>query len=395
MYVGREGECMVEIRYNESTGQLKLPKNIRQVGKSEGETKIYVEDYVITFLNQLAASSPMEEKLAILLGYTVEKEHKTYIFIHGAIAVNDVNIQEDHIGFTSGIWAKIYDEIKQWFGDAKVAGWFLTRPGKTIKVTDKIKKVHAEHFSGEGKTLFVVDPLDKEEAFFIYHKGQLQRQGGYYIYYERNEEMQNYMIEFAKSQEEQDLMNKVIVENTEEIDVEEGADVPKKRDYNVLAKRLTGYAAVFLVLVVAVSAVTLVSRNRGTGQVMTKTGETVESVAPINEPQGESTTVPQESVVDVISQGVETESQEEDFVSGWSNPESDQSEVLVNGETEQAVSVMTTAINGTKYTVSSGDTLAGISSRFYNSLAYIDSICILNDIDDPDTIYEGMTIILP
>ena len=59
---------MAEMRYDENKENLRLPKNVRQIGKTQGQTKIYVEDYVITFINQLTESSPMEPKLAILLG---------------------------------------------------------------------------------------------------------------------------------------------------------------------------------------------------------------------------------------------------------------------------------------------------------------------------------------
>lgn len=57
-----------------------------------------------------------------------------------------------------------------------------------------------DNFPGEGKTLFVADPLDDEEAFYIYRGGELVRQEGYYIYYERNEAMQNYMVEAGKQE---------------------------------------------------------------------------------------------------------------------------------------------------------------------------------------------------
>ena len=52
---------MIEIIYDDetndnhcTTGNLKLPKNIRQIGEPGEKRKIYVEDYVITYINQLA-----------------------------------------------------------------------------------------------------------------------------------------------------------------------------------------------------------------------------------------------------------------------------------------------------------------------------------------------------
>ena len=59
----------------------------------------------------------------------------------------------------------------------------------------KITKIHVDQFPGRDKTLFLMDPLDREDAFFIYEGGKLVQQHGYYIYYERNEDMQNYMVE--------------------------------------------------------------------------------------------------------------------------------------------------------------------------------------------------------
>ena len=49
-------------------------------------------------------------------------------------------------------------------------------------------------FGGE-KALMLMDPVEKEEAFFCYDNGRLLRQSGYYIYYEKNPQMQAYMLE--------------------------------------------------------------------------------------------------------------------------------------------------------------------------------------------------------
>ncbi len=40
-------------RTNKAPNSFKMPKNIRQVGKSNAIKKIYVEDYVMTFIKQL------------------------------------------------------------------------------------------------------------------------------------------------------------------------------------------------------------------------------------------------------------------------------------------------------------------------------------------------------
>ena len=61
-------------------------------------------------------------------------------------------------------------------------------------VSELIGKVHRNQFGGE-KILMLMDTAEQEEAFFRYENNFLVRQSGYYIYYEKNTQMQNYMLE--------------------------------------------------------------------------------------------------------------------------------------------------------------------------------------------------------
>ena len=48
--------------------------------------------------------------------------------------------------------------------------------------------------------LFLIDKKEKEEEFYAYENGQLARLSGYYVYYEKNEQMQEYMVEQAPNE---------------------------------------------------------------------------------------------------------------------------------------------------------------------------------------------------
>lgn len=386
---------MAEMRYDENKENLRLPKNVRQIGKTQGQTKIYVEDYVITFINQLTESSPMEPKLAILLGYTVSRNNMDYVFIHGAVEASGVNITDDHVGFTSGIWSRIYDDIKTYFGDAKVAGWFLTRPGKKLKVTEKIRKIHVDNFPGENKTLFVIDPLDSEEFFYIYKQGELIRQEGYYIYYERNEQMQNYMIEYKDQKEADDIMNQVLIEEAQTQDhfssvvpfmrsrkKKEKTDV--KDQINKSMAKLTRAASLLLLLVVAGAGVTAV---RG------RNGDTFNLFG--NSESDAQDAINQDVInIEEIDQVIESNNENES-----SAPEQladAQQQINIEETQTNEISELPVAANvGQTYQIKEGDTLASISRYFYNDYAHVEDICQLNNIEDADTIYPGMTIILP
>ena len=46
---------------------IRRPKNIKQIGDVSSNRKIYIEDYVMTYLNQMTGEKPALQKAALLL----------------------------------------------------------------------------------------------------------------------------------------------------------------------------------------------------------------------------------------------------------------------------------------------------------------------------------------
>ncbi len=171
---------------------IRLPKNIRQIGTCKGTLKIYMEDYVETWTRQYAETALTECAAAVLIGACREQGEESAIFLYGAIKADCM--EEGKIRFTERVWADIYEDIRKYFPDGEIMGWFLGGPSFLLE-TDAIQKVHADHFAGRDRVLLKYDALEQEEAFYVMRSGRLVRQDGYYIYYERNEGMQNYMVD--------------------------------------------------------------------------------------------------------------------------------------------------------------------------------------------------------
>ncbi|MFR7396081.1 MAG: hypothetical protein ACLUTA_13240 [Blautia wexlerae] len=71
-------------------GPFGLPRNIRQIGLIGDDYRIYMEDYVYTFLVRLARSENSREKQAAKTAVAYRKSEVTgagtlYLFIKGAI----------------------------------------------------------------------------------------------------------------------------------------------------------------------------------------------------------------------------------------------------------------------------------------------------------------------
>lgn len=395
----REGEVMVEVMsQSNSQEKLKLPKNIRQIGLPEEKKKIYVEDYVVTYMNQLASEYLNQQSAAVLLGFHTKQDDMRLTFINGAIGIPAAKVEEDQVSFSSDLWEDIYGTMRKYFHDCEIVGWFLTRPGKSLGINEKITKIHVDQFPGREKTLFLMDPLDREDAFFIYENGKLVRQHGYYIYYERNEDMQNYMVENRKGRGSEELLEAANLKRTTDIRSRSEKVKPKgnKPKGKAVAGTMVAAAAVVLLGVTLINRLYMPNRAKTVnGQVTDETVnvQVVEGALAANggvEASGENAQKPENSQQEAMSGNLDTEEM------NASESASDMGESATESGESASESARTTNVTTSKrYTVRKGDTLANISLSLYNSRDYVDTICEINDIEDPDIIYEGMVLELP
>ena len=75
---------------NQRDRQFTLPKNIRQMGQFGDTYKIYVEDFVYTYVHRTLHMEKQEHEIAaaVLLGKTCRRNNQEYIFISGAQQVS-------------------------------------------------------------------------------------------------------------------------------------------------------------------------------------------------------------------------------------------------------------------------------------------------------------------
>ena len=197
---------MIEVIYKDEKQEAKgnesifsVPKNIRQIGQAGEDYRIYMEDYVYTFLGRAAGAGDIngEEKkcLAVLTGETKWASGITYMFIKGALDVEEEDISAEHIEFTEKMWKKIQEQTEKYFEGQEIVGWFFSQRSMPLEATELLKRVHLKHFGGGEKVLMLMDPAEREEVFFRYENSFLVKQNGYYLYYEKNPQMQSYMLE--------------------------------------------------------------------------------------------------------------------------------------------------------------------------------------------------------
>ena len=428
---------MIEVIYKDEKQEVNdgetgwnLPKNIRQIGLAGENYRIYIEDYVYTFLHRAAQAKCQQEEdsgiLAVFLGENRWQSGTGYTFIRGALLADAGEITEEHIEITQNMWQKIHEEQEKYFEGQEIVGWFLARQSLPMVVSELIGKVHRNQFGGE-KILMLMDTAEQEEAFFRYENNFLVRQSGYYIYYEKNTQMQNYMLE--KNPEIQEESQETIQDDAVRA-FRSLIQKKKKKEPEETEEKTSvfSYAATAcIVLALAVVGVRFY-RNYQVGQniegetrtasadIMQETEITqipaasVQRVTPTSwveltespkiTPTAEPTLIPtvtisaeeaqiykEESDTRKAQRRIQQKKQNEEESTGQDN--SGQASSDQDSETTSAMQTRGS------YTIRPGDTLYQISIENYGTMDKVADICRANGISENEIIYPGQIIVLP
>ena len=68
----------------------KAAENIRQIGERDSNVKLYVEDYVNTYLKRLYPAGGQDLRVGLLLGESRNQEGMPYLFADGALEMDQV-----------------------------------------------------------------------------------------------------------------------------------------------------------------------------------------------------------------------------------------------------------------------------------------------------------------
>lgn len=388
---------------------IRRPKNIKQIGDVSSDKKIYIEDYAFTYINSIAYNSPQEEQAGVLLGELAKEGNERCVFVKGVIKAALGDTSDTGIYFNENIWNKIYSDTEKYFPDLSVVGWFAVMPEVTDERMARLKKLHLDNFAGNMKTLYLVDTVEKEEHFYLYENGTLKRQKGYVCFYERNYEMQEYMLERSEKKSCEDASDDRVIRNIRNV-IREKEELKEQRKSGSF---MYGVSA-FLVVVIIVIGINLMNNY----EKMKRLNQSVDNL--MNQLEGNERggqDGDDKDVHDAEASGdisVDGDAIKVNRLSGdvyplEENSTSDKTEMETMSdnnaasETTQAISESETdaSVSSVKtdsysmYTVKQGDTLMGICKRYYGTTTKYQEVMQYNGLDDRDMLYIGQQIKLP
>jgi len=418
--------------------EFTLPTNIKQIGGIENGLRIYMEDYVCTFLQQYAMSGGFEERIAYLVGKHMVIDSQSFLFISGAIYGKHAEKVEGYSRFTAKSAEYAEEMLDEYFPGMEIVGWMQSQPGYGTYLNQHYGAYHLRQFTKPYHVLFVSDPLEKINAFYLANPHaitpaeRLEEAKGYFIYYEKNVNMHEYMltntaVEYAQPEAKTEA--KVVAPIAEKfLGIEHYADEPKSPPFSSPRRTAASQAgrggqkrqgsviaAVCAVLFVVafVMGISLIRSQDRLDQMENEIRQLIaahrnlftqvnsQELAPVF---AETAQQPEPQVQQPQSQDIATALQEETPMVDLPalEPEVSLDPPLILERPELTPSPPPPIYSEDvglfiplTYEIQPGDSLSAISYRFFGTVERVAEILVLNDLDNPDHIVVGRVIALP
>ncbi len=386
-----------------------LPKNIKQMGNIDDDLKIYMEDYVFTYLQQYSKHSNGEERIAVLIGDSYTIDGNNVLFINGAVKGEHTIIEDGMVKLTKKSFDYINEQIDKYFKNSNIIGWFYSQPGFSDYINDGYINYHRENFSKENQVFFLSDPLENIGGFYRLYNNDFKAINGFIIYYEKNEAMSEYMLNNKTTN------NRIDEDNFKAKDERLINISRRKTSINKNIHSLNEYKKMSNIFGSLSAVLFLICFIMGAGLIQSddKIAELEKRLVKLdNSYRYILSQIKDDNVQSVFAQNS----------SKYSEPSSEQTSSLstANTHTTQQTTVLTTETstvsttkitdktsettskstsksqqNLKKYEVKEGDSLELISKKFYGDRSKIEEIMSINGLDNPNTIYVGKTLLLP
>lgn len=370
---------------------MELPKNITQIGEANKDCKIYVEDYVVSYMKQLNHLAQDKEVTVAVYGKRQTEDGISYYFLYGACRAESLQREARHLSQAQ---------------------------------LQEIERLRRKYFSGLEFIGYRILNGEMIEGMHICEQGICRYIGGYARFYEKNDAMLSYMLAVREQAEPEKVDQSKYEEVKKRQDERRSTVNNAKPDAGQPVEWLKGkvpptanlqkmrLAAVGGFALLCLLGIGTFREQELTGQVNDKD---VAASAAAKQGMEQKETLKMEDKLEQAllaeNQSSEAETDEETVPSQEEIPERDavlpteneaENMTLTSSETVQEsqetpenVETSQTGQGAVAYIIQPGDTLIQICLRQYGNDVRVADVCSMNDISNPDDIKEGQIILLP
>lgn len=160
-----------------------LPRNIYVVGEMRpDDEKIYIHQDVYRKLHKFSGEDTSRERGSILLGQNHFFQGNHHVVVQGYLEARHTESSAATLTFTHETWEDIHQRKDEQFKSEKIVGWQHTHPGYGIFLSEYDIFIQENYFNLPWQLAYVIDPLSKEEGFFVWKEDHVCKLSGFYIY---------------------------------------------------------------------------------------------------------------------------------------------------------------------------------------------------------------------
>lgn len=327
-----------------------------QVGFIDEYYRLYLEDYVYTYIKQIEDTDDLEKKKIYLFGKREFRQDEILLYVYGA-ADNRKGVLTVHHEF---------------FRDYEILGSLS---------------------------------FDDNEKVLALQNGNVIPIHGFFVFYEQNPSMQTFLISIYQErmkQKEQEKQEKQQLEQRlkqyEQKEKENAAYFTKSIIVKVALSGLYGFA--ILICIVAITTINRYDKLVGFKERILQTENP--DIITVNQteinPYEEITKEDEPDTTFYIEERkIEAKDEKKEKIETWGQMEEsneEQSSMNVEETLEENKDDATVNKN-VEYIVKQGDSLSEICRNYYGNTNNMKKVCVLNDIENPNTIKQGQKILLP
>lgn len=335
---------------------MQLPQNVMQVGFIDEYYRLYLEDYVYTYIKQIEDTDDLEKKKIYLFGKREFRQDEILLYVYGA-ADNRKGVLTVHHEF---------------FRDYEILGSLS---------------------------------FDDNEKVLTLQNGNVIPIHGFFVFYEQNPSMQTFLISIYQErmkQKEQEKQEKQQLEQRlkqyEQKEKENAAYFTKSIIVKVALSGLYGFA--ILICIVAITTINRYDKLVGFKERILQTENP--DIITVNQteinPYEEITKEDEPDTTFYIEERkIEAKDEKKEKIETWGQmEESNEEQSSMNVEETLEENKDDTTVNkNVEYIVKQGDSLSEICRNYYGNTNNMKKVCVLNDIENPNTIKQGQKILLP
>ena len=417
---------------------MELPKNLIQMGKPDRTHKIFVEDYIISYIKEWNRESDGQPAGIALYGQVYKESNYKYYFMYGASRIEGLNRRGPYLSQSDR--EEINNVGNRYFEEYTFLGWCIVRE-------------------------------ELPETIFLDTRGKAIEVNGYACFFEKNESMLNFMLEMderekrcarqAENNPENAAMDNSWVDaspaaqdgqadgqtettvfqgeyggNYRSLPLENRIAAAKKAsDKNAASEKTASYkkknrqmikhlermkmAAAAMFTVLCVIGITTINDSDKIEEMQVAARQVIADLTQQKIPDAENdnaltangsahtagsatngtgitgTTAAATGGNTVTANGATTGTTTGNSADGMPWTDVTPPDAFPTGTTTGTTGTTQTATQPTSYTIMRGDTLNAICRRKYGDLGMVKQVCELNGIKNPNNIEVGQTILLP